>query len=538
MTISKKTVLPQLSVSVAFLDREAMRIGHPEMKLKLSGEYPKPALPIDWTKNDTLQFPLFGNGGEEFGDCMYAAACHGDQTFTGNTGAEQQFDLATLLKDYTLASGGDNGLNAGQIISCWNKGLAGVHDANILAASDVDPTDAAAMQAAIYLFGGVFFMLAVPDTWLNLTVDGLWDAPATPDSKNGHGVWINGVDVNGNYKVQTWGIHGWMTPAGVKDCNPSAFAVFSNRWFEPGGLAPNGHTFNELAALWRQFGAKLPYPDYQTPNLQLATTFTNELDGVWLMADYDRDGIPDLVFVKTSNTPSGKVEVHIASGASNFQSRILETPTTFDCEQDGAWLMADYDGDGRPDLIFVKTANTPSGRVEVHVASAASGYQKRVFEAPTTFAAAPGGVWAMIANGHGVPPDLAFIRTDNTPSGCAEVHIASGKSGYLTRTLETATLIPNGGAGSWVFCDYDGSSPPDLCFIETAATGTGDVELHIAKGSSKYVEWALQTPTAYALESDGTWTMTPWKGVDKPVLVFIKTANTPSGKVEVHTAHA
>ena len=33
------------------------------------------------------------------------------------------------------------------------------------------------------------------------------------------------------------------------------------------------------------------------------------------MADYDRDGIPDLIFIKTSNTPNGHVEVHVAAGA-------------------------------------------------------------------------------------------------------------------------------------------------------------------------------------------------------------------------------
>jgi hypothetical protein len=32
------------------------------------------------------------------------------------------------------------------------------------------------------------------------------------------------------------------------------------------------------------------------------------------MADWDRDGIPDLVFIKTNNTPNGHVEVHIARG--------------------------------------------------------------------------------------------------------------------------------------------------------------------------------------------------------------------------------
>jgi hypothetical protein len=32
------------------------------------------------------------------------------------------------------------------------------------------------------------------------------------------------------------------------------------------------------------------------------------------MADWDGDGVPDLVFIKTNNTPNGHVEVHVASG--------------------------------------------------------------------------------------------------------------------------------------------------------------------------------------------------------------------------------
>ena len=35
-----------------------------------------------------------------------------------------------------------------------------------------------------------------------------------------------------------------------------------------------------------------------------------------------------LAFIKTANTPNGHVEVHIASRTSNYQNRILETATT------------------------------------------------------------------------------------------------------------------------------------------------------------------------------------------------------------------
>jgi kumamolisin len=41
---------------------------------------------------------------------------------------------------------------------------------------------------------------------------------------------------------------------------------------------------------------------YMKRVLEVPTTFANETDGTWLMADWDRDGIPDLVF-----TPNGHV---------------------------------------------------------------------------------------------------------------------------------------------------------------------------------------------------------------------------------------
>jgi hypothetical protein len=109
--------------------------------------------------------------------------------------------------------------------------------------------------------------------------------------------------------------------------------------------------------------------NFDTRVLETATTFVNGNDGIWLMTDWDGDGIPDLVFIKTRNTPSNHVEVHVASGASNFQTRVLETATTFVNENDGIWLMTDWDGDNTPDLAFIKTRNTPSNHVEVHVAS-------------------------------------------------------------------------------------------------------------------------------------------------------------------------
>ena len=129
---------------------------------------------LDQERRDS--FPYDGN--DHYGDCMYAAACHGDNTFTGNVGTESVFDQTTLIKDYLALSGGDNGLDEGMILGEWKKGLASTPAASIFGSVDIDPTNANLMQAAIYLFGGVQFQLAVPDVWINdFTTGAVWDAP-------------------------------------------------------------------------------------------------------------------------------------------------------------------------------------------------------------------------------------------------------------------------------------------------------------------------------------------------------------------------
>ncbi len=284
------------------------------------------------------------------------------------------------------------------------------------------------------------------------------------------------------------------------------------------------------------FGSDAPPIPFQTRIFESATTFADETDGIWFMADYDRDGIPDLIFIKIGNTPNAAVEVHVASGASNYQTRIFESATTFATESDGTWFMADYDKDGIPDLVFIKTANTPSGNVEVHIASGASKYQTRIFESATTFANETDGTWFMADYDRDGIPDLIFIKAANTPSGNVEVHIASGASKYQTRIFESATTFANETDGTWFMADYDKDGIPDLIFIKTANTPSGDVEVHVASGASNYQTRIFESATTFSNETDGTWFMADYDRDGIPDLIFIKTSNTPSGHVEVHVA--
>jgi len=270
-----------------------------------------------------------------------------------------------------------------------------------------------------------------------------------------------------------------------------------------------------------------------------ATTFASETGGVWSLTNNLTSGLPDLVFLKTSNTPSGRVEVHVAPGATQYQARGLEIATTFANEGDGTWGLVNNDpGTGAlPDLYFIKTRNTPSGRVEVHIASAASNYQARTIETATTFANEPGGVWALVRHAGGGLPDLVFVKTSDTPDGRVEVHIASGASRWQARTLEVPTSFASERNGTWGIVADPAGSFPDLYFIKTANTPGGNVEVHIASGASQYQRRTLEVATDFRNEADGAWSLLPnLPQTSVPGLAYIKTLNTPNGHVEVHIA--
>lgn len=98
-----------------------------------------------------------------------------------------------------------------------------------------------------------------------------------------------------------------------------------------------------------------------------------------------------LAFVRTSGTASGHVEVHLASGASGYLTRILQLATTFASETDGTWQLLP-----NQDLALIKTSNTTSGHVEVHIAARASGYQARTLQLATTFTSETDGTWSLL----------------------------------------------------------------------------------------------------------------------------------------------
>ncbi|KAI1435564.1 hypothetical protein GGR50DRAFT_694100 [Xylaria sp. CBS 124048] len=276
---------------------------------------------------------------------------------------------------------------------------------------------------------------------------------------------------------------------------------------------------------------------YQQIIRQTGTTFYPENNGVWQFVDAQSSGsVSDLAYIKTRLTGTNSVEVHIASSSSNYQTRIFEAGSTFGEETDGTWLLIPSGDSSLPDLAFIKTANTPSGRVEVHIASGASNYRTRTLETPTVFRNENNGVWSLYDYDGDGRPDLVYIKTRNTGTGRVEVHVASAASGYSQFILQTGTTFLPENNGFWSLAAYSRPGAADLVYIKDARTGTGRTEVHVASQDSRYQTRIFEGGSAFGQEANGVWSLVNWSGNDVLDLAYIKYRNTGTGRVEVHVA--
>ncbi|KAI1164606.1 hypothetical protein F5B18DRAFT_614631 [Nemania serpens] len=276
---------------------------------------------------------------------------------------------------------------------------------------------------------------------------------------------------------------------------------------------------------------------YQALIVASGSTFLQENNGVWQLIDATGDGVPDLAYIKTTATGSKSVEVQIASSSSNFQARIFAGASIYyEGSNNGTWLLVPSGASLLPDLALIKTRNTPSGRVEIHIASGASSYRTETLRATTVFRNENDGTWTLYDyDGDGIL-DLVYIKTSNTSSGKVEVQVASGASSYSQLILLTSTAFLLENYGFWSLAPWSLPGAADLVYIKDAYTPTGQVEVHIASQSSGYQARPLEGGSAFGEETEGVWSLIDYNRDGKPDLTFIRTGNAATGTVEVHVA--
>ncbi|KAF4151233.1 hypothetical protein CNMCM6069_004219 [Aspergillus lentulus] len=264
---------------------------------------------------------------------------------------------------------------------------------------------------------------------------------------------------------------------------------------------------------------------------------TDETFG-FAMANWNGDGRPDLVTIKKSNTGTNTTEVHVLSGASNFQNFLLHTGTALHTtDETFAFAMADWNGDGRPDLVAIKKSNTGTNTTEVHILSGASNFQDFLLHTGTalhttdeTFAFAMAD-W----NGDG-RPDLVAIKKSNTGTNTTEVHILSGASNFQDFLLHTGTTLhTTDETFAFAVADWNGDGHPDLVAIKKSNTGTNTTEVHILSGALNFQDFLLHTGTAlHTTDETFAFAMADWDGTGRPDLFAVKKRNTGTNSTEMH----
>jgi hypothetical protein len=220
--------------------------------------------------------------------------------------------------------------------------------------------------------------------------------------------------------------------------------------------------------------------------------------------DEDGDGRTDACQVRGLNgeaTTSGKVEVHCATAIDGFGVADLEavTPWPYLNTHYAALLGLDVDADGRTDLcqyVGIDGNPSPSGTLELHCLSGASGYTASVLDANTTLGYAK--TWASLPIGLDVDADdktdaclVTGINGTSTPSGRLEVTCALGAAGYTGAPwrASTSSAYVDTRYQYPLAMDADGDGRTDLCLVSGlngATTSSGKLQVLCLDGAKKY----------------------------------------------------
>lgn len=201
----------------------------------------------------------------------------------------------------------------------------------------------------------------------------------------------------------------------------------------------------------------------------------------------------DLVYVKKQATGSGHTEVHILSAASGYQQFSLHVATPLGPTGTNAEFLMDKNRD----LYFIMKQGTGSGHTEVHVLTAASSYTAFRLHVATPLPLTDSTVQFGIDYNSG---DLYEIQKQNTASLKTEVHVLSAASNYQQYSLHSTTGLPETDSS----VTFDIGQYGDLIAIEHMGTNTGSVEVHIFKKSAGYQTTALDTGTLFNAAPGGS----------------------------------
>ena len=269
-------------------------------------------------------------------------------------------------------------------------------------------------------------------------------------------------------------------------------------------LNSNGSNTVEVHGLSQQ-------SDYSAFFIHAASAFGASSASEWqfMVAPSNGDGRPDLWGIHLTNTGSGRVEVHVLSAASNYQSFIVHaaTPLGTVSPSQFQFSLGGLAGDRRSNLYAIVLNGTGSGTVEVHALSEASNFSSWALHSASAFGTVSAASWQFRITDRLGSGDLLGISHVATGSGFTEVHALSRTSGYQVFTIHAATplSLTNDSQVAYAIGDYDADGYPDVYSTFMNGTGSGQTDIHVLSGRANYTGWNEHSSTALPPTNTTSW---------------------------------
>lgn len=203
------------------------------------------------------------------------------------------------------------------------------------------------------------------------------------------------------------------------------------------------------------------------------------------LADWDRDARSDLVAILKRGTGSGSTEVHILSGNSNYQEFLLQTGTGL-AEVGPSWEfgLADWDHDAIPDLFCLSKEDTGTGSTEVHILTGAKNFQEFLLQTGTALGKTDRHFDLEVADwDQDGWTDIVAVAKASTGTGSTEVHVLDGASKFSAFSFQRGTLLAEtDDTFSFAVADMNRSVPGlELIAFMKNHTGTRSTEVHVLR---------------------------------------------------------
>ena len=241
--------------------RRAPHVGKPKLFLQHYLSFfgalalPKPPASADWTSKIS-KWPMMLN--DQLGDCVIAAMGHLTEVFSHyGRGRTLTPSDKTVLKAYEEIGGynpsdpnSDQGCVVTDALDHWSKIKFSGRKIDAYAA--LNPHDRTELSLSTWIFGNVFFGVALPDNWQAAIDAGQpWtDTRLPPDPNMGHAICAVAYNATGPIVV-TWGRLQQCSWAWIEKYADEAYCVLAADW-EYHATTPAGV---DLATLKSDFAA-------------------------------------------------------------------------------------------------------------------------------------------------------------------------------------------------------------------------------------------------------------------------------------------